>query len=220
MTHAYGAIAFTPAVQAVQQEHGSRAAYARREGGATTNDRLGPEEVAFLAARDSFYMATVSATGWPYLQHRGGPPGFCRVTDERTIEFPDYAGNKQYISVGNLRGDDRVALFFMDYPNRSRLKLFGRAAALPAEGAAGPGRVERIVRIAVEGFDWNCPQHIVPRFTLEEIERAVAPLRARIAALEAERAGRTAAGGAAPASLHRAAGDPTEVTPDPTGRAG
>jgi predicted pyridoxine 5'-phosphate oxidase superfamily flavin-nucleotide-binding protein len=184
MAHAYAEIAFTDAVKAEQVARGSRAAYARRDGGETTNDRLGQQEAAFIAARDSFYMATVSETGWPYIQHRGGAPGFARVTSGATIEFPDYAGNRQYISVGNLAGIDRVSLFFMDYANRTRLKLFGRAEIVPA-AAEGKPRAERVIRVHVEGFDWNCPQHITPRFTLPEIEQAVAPLRARIAELEA-----------------------------------
>lgn len=197
MTHAFAEIAFTDAVKAVQSEQGSRTAYGRREGGEPTNDRLGPHEAAFIAARDSVYMATVSETGWPYIQHRGGEAGFIRPVDETTLEFPDYAGNRQYISVGNLIGDDRVSMFFMDYPNRTRLKLFGRAKIVPVAAGEGKPRVERLVRIHVEGFDWNCPQFITPRFTLPEIERAVAPLRARIAELEAALADRNRPSGGA-----------------------
>lgn len=175
---------------------GSRAGYSRFE------DRLDefpgtltPSEAAFIAERDSFYMATVSETGWPYVQHRGGPKGFVKILDETTIGFADFAGNRQYISVGNLVGDDRVSLFFMDYPNRTRLKLLGRARAIePGESdllqrLATPGykaRVERGLVITVEAFDWNCPQHITPRFTVGEIEGFVAPLRNRIAELEAK----------------------------------
>lgn len=184
--HAFADIAFTDAVKAEQVARGSRAAYARREGGGeTTADRLGPQEVEFIAMRDSVYMATVSETGWPYIQHRGGDAGFIRAVDEKTLEFPDYAGNRQYISVGNLAGNDRVALFLMDYPNRTRLKLLGRAEIVDVEPVGGKPRVERLIRIHVDGFDWNCPQFITPRYTLPDIERAVAPLRARIAELEA-----------------------------------
>ncbi len=206
MAHRYAEIAFTDAVKAAQAARGSRRAYAERETPADdVNHRLGPDEAAFVATRDSFYMATVGETGWPYLQHRGGPKGFLRVLDETTLGFADFAGNRQYVSVGNLATDDRVSLFLMDYPRRARLKLFGRAriverdpsaAGAPeeAEKAALLGRlatdgyrarIERGVLIDVAGFDWNCPQHITPRFTAEEIDAAVRPLRARIAELEA-----------------------------------
>jgi len=194
--HRFTEITFTDPVKAVQERMGSRAGYARREGGnVVSNDQLGPSEAAFIAARDSFYIATVSERGWPYVQHRGGPKGFVRALDENTIGFADFSGNRQYISVGNLAADNRVSLFFMDYPNRTRLKLLGRV------GLAGAGdgellsrleipgyraRVERGMVITVEAFDWNCPQHITPRFTAEEVEAAAAPLRARIAHLEAE----------------------------------
>ena len=145
-------------------------------------------------------MATISETGWPYVQHRGGPKGFVKVLDERTIGFADFRGNRQYVSVGNLQGDDRVALILVDYPNRRRLKLLGRARAITAEDdpvtlgrLEVPGyraKVERGLVIAVEAFDWNCPQHITPRFTEEEVAAAVAPLHARIAELEAALAAR------------------------------
>jgi predicted pyridoxine 5'-phosphate oxidase superfamily flavin-nucleotide-binding protein len=195
MGHRFAEIAFTPAVQARQEEHGSRASYARFEGGPPRNDRLGPDEVAFLEARDGFYLASVSETGWPYVQHRGGPPGFLRVLDPGTIAWADFRGNRQYVSVGNLAGDDRVALIAMDYAARRRLKILGHAEALEvgaddglAERLAVPGydaRVERAVRVRVAAFDWNCPQHITPRFTLAEVEDAARPLRERVAELEA-----------------------------------
>jgi predicted pyridoxine 5'-phosphate oxidase superfamily flavin-nucleotide-binding protein len=166
MARRYTQIAFTPAVKAVQEQQGSRKSYARLEQDeARPPDPLGEDEAEFIAARDSFYMATVSETGWPYLQHRGGPPGFVRVVDEHTIAFPDFRGNRQYISLGNLAGDDRVALIFMDYPNRRRLKLLGHASIAEVEG-------ERVFMIRVEGFDWNCPQHITPRYTIAELERS------------------------------------------------
>jgi predicted pyridoxine 5'-phosphate oxidase superfamily flavin-nucleotide-binding protein len=195
MPHGFARIAFTPTVQRLQEERGSRAAYARMEDGPQpVNAELGEAEAAFLAARDSFYMATVSETGWPYVQHRGGPAGFVRVLDPTTLGFADFRGNRQYVSVGNLETDDRVSLFCMDYPGRRRLKLFGRARVI---GADHPllaqlevpdyrARVEQGVLIAIEGFDWNCPQHITERFTLEEVGAAMAPLRARIADLEAQ----------------------------------
>ena len=169
MGRRYRQIAFTEAVKAVQERLDSRRTYARGEQpDARAPDALGPDEVEFIEVRDSFYMATVGESGWPYVQHRGGPPGFVRVLDEHTIAFPDYRGNRQYVSVGNLAGDDRVSLIFMDYPNRRRLKLFGHARI--GDASAGE-KVERTMIIAVEGFDWNCPQYITPRFTLAELER-------------------------------------------------
>jgi len=177
MAHRYAQIAFTRDVRQAQAEHGSRPAYARLDEGEARNDRLGAFEAAFIAARDSFYMATVNADGWPYVQHRGGPAGFVRVLDERTLGFADFAGNRQYVSLGNALGDDRVSLFFMDYPNRARLKLFGRISVVPGddldtlvrlEDADYRARVERGFLIRVEAFDWNCPQHITRRFTEAE----------------------------------------------------
>ena len=190
----FAEIAFTDRVKAMQEVQGSRAGYARFEGAEEPFDGLGPAEAAFLAARDSFYLATVSETGWPYVQHRGGPPGFVRVLDERTIGFADFRGNRQYVSVGNL-ADDRVALILVDYPRRRRLKILGHAHAVTAEDDPAllrrlevegyPAKIERGLIIAVAAFDWNCPQHITPRFTEAEIVAAVAPLHARIAELEA-----------------------------------
>jgi predicted pyridoxine 5'-phosphate oxidase superfamily flavin-nucleotide-binding protein len=200
MGHRFADIAFTPAVRAVQETMGSRRSYARLDGPAVTHGALGDAEASFIAGRDSFYMATVSETGWPYIQHRGGPAGFVRVLDERTIGFADLRGNRQYVSVGNIAGNDRVSLFFMDYASRTRLKLLGRARVidpddplvtdrLAVEGYRG--HVERGLLIAVEAVDWNCSQHITPRFTLPEIEAATAPLRARIVELEAALAARS-----------------------------
>ncbi|MDG2528980.1 pyridoxamine 5'-phosphate oxidase family protein [Caulobacter endophyticus] len=154
------------------------------------------DEKAFIAERDSFYMASVSETGWPYVQYRGGPPGFLKVIDETTLAFADFRGNRQYISVGNLDANNRVALILVDYPRRARLKILAHAErlALDADPAllaqvSDPsyrGRPERIFRLRLAAFDWNCPQHIVPRFTEAEISRAVQPLRERLDALEAE----------------------------------
>jgi predicted pyridoxine 5'-phosphate oxidase superfamily flavin-nucleotide-binding protein len=163
------------------------------EAGEDHHDVLGPNEAGFIAARDSFYMATVSETGWPYIQHRGGPAGFVRVLDEKTIGLADFRGNRQYVSVGNLQTEDRVSLFLMDYPNRARLKILGRARIVDANDKETLQRlsmpeykaqVERGILISIEAFDWNCPQHITPRFTLAEIEEGTAPLRQRIAELE------------------------------------
>ena len=203
MTHRFSTLMFTPHVKAIQEEQGSRASYARFEApGAPARDRLEEHEEAFIAARDSFYMATVSETGWPYVQHRGGPAGFLKVLDDRTLGFADYRGNRQYVSVGNLATDDRVSLFLMDYPNQRRLKLLGHARTIDAESDPAllarlqdhyPAKVERGIVIALEGFDWNCPQHITPRFTQDELAEALAPVRARIEALEAENAALRAA---------------------------
>ena len=194
MGRKFAEIASTETVKNVQAAQGSRRGYAKVERDGAPGDRLGPDEAAFIGARDSFYMATVSETGWPYMQHRGGPAGFVKVLDEGTIGFADFRGNRQYVSVGNLLGDDRVSLFFMDYPNRARLKILGRVR-LVGEGSPElmarlqtPGHdatVERGFVIGIEAFDWNCPQHITPRYTLDQVETATAALRSRIADLEA-----------------------------------
>jgi predicted pyridoxine 5'-phosphate oxidase superfamily flavin-nucleotide-binding protein len=199
MGNRFAEIAFTPAVQAEQEAHGSRASYARFLAGAPSNDRLGSQEVEFIRARDGFYVASVGETGWPYVQFRGGPPGFLRALDERTLGWADFRGNRQYVSVGNLGGDDRVALILMDYAERRRLKILGRAELREVGSDGGllsrlvvsgyKAVVERAVVVRITGFDWNCPQHITPRFTLEELEPTVAPLRRRIAELEAMLAG-------------------------------
>ncbi|MEQ1520865.1 MAG: pyridoxamine 5'-phosphate oxidase family protein [Aestuariivirga sp.] len=208
MGHKFAEIAFTPTVKKAQERSGSRRSYARLEEGEAHHDRLGARETDFIAERDSFYMATVSETGWPYIQHRGGPPGFVRVLDDKTIGFADFAGNRQYVSVGNLQNDDRVSLFFMDYPNQTRLKLLGRVRLAEAgelkllERLQVPdygARIERGMVITVEGYDWNCPQHITPRFTAAEVRSMVAPLRDRVAELEAalaEMSGRDETAGA------------------------
>ena len=182
----FAQIAFTETVKSVQEELGSRNGYARRESGDIDfNHRLGPRETSFITERDSFYMASVGETGWPYVQHRGGLKGFVRVFGAGTIGFADYSGNRQYVSVGNLKTDERVSLFFMDYPNRTRLKLMGRAMFVAPEHTELIGklilpddkaRIERGILIKVEAFDWNCPQHITPRYTAEEWEKVVWPL--------------------------------------------
>lgn len=195
MGHAYHDIAFTDAVKALQNARGSRASYARFEDGPKRGDTIGPDEAAFIAARDSFYMASISETGWPYMQHRGGPQGFVRVLDEQTIGFADFAGNKQYISLGNLQHNDRVSLFFMDYANRARLKVFGRASVVdPTDKAVLEklfvpeyrARVESGLIIRIEALDWNCPQHITPRYTETDVARVIEKLTTRITELEAQ----------------------------------
>jgi predicted pyridoxine 5'-phosphate oxidase superfamily flavin-nucleotide-binding protein len=192
----FAKIAFTPAVKAQQELHGSRASYERVERMGHFDDRLTPDEQAFIRARDGFYMASTSETGWPYIQYRGGDPGFVHVLDDRTLAFADFRGNKQYISVGNLQHDDRVALFFMDYPNQARLKLLGRASVKEGpeaqsliEQLRSPNEktpIEHVITIKLEAFDWNCPQHITPRYTEEQIIQLTTPIRQRIAELEAE----------------------------------
>jgi len=193
MVHKFAEIAFTPDVKKAQEANGSRRSYARLESGEVHNDVLGPREATFIAQRDSFYMATTSETGWPYIQHRGGPPGFLRVLDEKTAGFADFRGNRQYISVGNLKANDRVSLILMDYPNRARLKILGRARLVGLDEQDILDRlslpdyqvvVERGFLIAIEAFDWNCPQHITPRFTPAEIETIITPLQQRVAELE------------------------------------
>ncbi len=188
-------IAFTKTVVGVQESLGVRAFVEARGEGADSSVGLGPNESAFLATRDSFYMASVSETGWPYVQHRGGPRGFVRILDEMTIGFADFTGNRQYISVGNFMRDDRVSLIFMDYANKARLKFYGRVKLIDADDIETleklvvsdyRARIERGFVIAVEAFDWNCPQHIVPRFTIEDIQPAITQLKQRIAELEAE----------------------------------
>jgi predicted pyridoxine 5'-phosphate oxidase superfamily flavin-nucleotide-binding protein len=199
MSNRFFEIAFTPKVQHEQELHGSRNQYQRMTDKPFTNS-LGPDEQYFISLRDSF-MATVTETDWPYIQHRGGDPGFVHVLSPTTLAFADLRGNKQYISAGNLAANDRVALFFMDYPSQSRLKLFGHMEVIDNDPAllaqlkpADPTSVvERIFLIHVEGFDWNCPQHITPRYTVAEIETQVAPLRRRLSALEEENAALRAA---------------------------
>ncbi len=196
MGHRFAEIAFTDAVKALQSQYGIRVAPGRQADRASAPDRLGPREAEFIAARDSFYMATVSETGWPYLQHRGGPPGFLRVLDASTLGFADFRGNRQYVSTGNLSVDDRVALILLDYAARRRLKLMGHARIVEVAEDTGlverlhpPGyvaRAERAVLIAVEAFDWNCPQHITVRYSEAEMVERTAALRTRIAELEAE----------------------------------
>ena len=195
MTYGFLDIASTPSVRAAQEANGSRELWQRFDGD-RASDRFTENEIAFIEARDSFYMASVSESGWPYVQHRGGPTGFLKVLDETTLGFADFRGNRQYISLGNISADDRVALLLMDYPNRARLKILAHmevreldAASDLASRLALPryrGKPERAFLLHLETFDWNCPQHITPRFTAAEIKTAVSPLHTRIAALEAE----------------------------------
>ena len=190
-------LVLTPAVQQAQDKYFGQHQVVEN---APESDPLTSEEADFIASRDSFYMASVSETGWPYLQHRGGPAGFVKLLGPNLIGFADFKGNRQLVSTGNLEVTDRVALFMMDYPNRERLKMLGHTRVLDAREhpslveqlAPEPlrRRVERLFMIQIVSYDWNCPQYITPRFTHEEMEKKTAILRARIAELEAKLAGR------------------------------
>jgi predicted pyridoxine 5'-phosphate oxidase superfamily flavin-nucleotide-binding protein len=196
MAQHFGSLVFTPVVKALQEKYGSRRQYARMEGGGTSRDRLGPDEAAFIAERDSFYMATTGSTGWPYVQHRGGPKGFLKVIDDSRVAFADFRGNRQYVSTGNLATDNRVAIIMVDYPRQARLKILGRAEVFEGEQASEwierlrdsgyKAVIERVYVIQVEAFDWNCPQHITPRFTADQIQEALAPFELRMQELERE----------------------------------
>jgi uncharacterized protein len=196
MARHFGPLVFTPLVKALQEKYGSRHQYARLEAGDPTRDLLGPDESVFIAEQNSFFLATVGSTGWPYIQHRGGPKGFLKVIDDHTIAFADFRGNKQFISTGNLGANNRIALILVDYPRQARLKILGRAEIFEGEGAREwierlrepdyKAVVERVYVIRVEAFDWNCPQHITPRFTAEQIQEALAPFERRVEELERE----------------------------------
>lgn len=182
MTQHVSDIAFTPAVKAQQVRLGSRDAYARMEGRGGWSDRITEELAGFIGARDSFYLGTASADGQPYIQHRGGPRGFLKVLDDRTLAFADFSGNAQYISIGNLMENEKAFIFLMDYPNRKRIKIWGTARYVendsdllgqliePDYGA----RPERALVFTVQAWDLNCPQHITPRYTVDEMTAATA----------------------------------------------
>ena len=193
MAHQFRDTAFTTPVLRAQEAYYGRS---QQIPPAPGPDELGAQEEAFIRRRDSFYLASVNADGWPYLQHRGGPRGFLQVLDGHTLAFADLSGNRQLLTTGNVATNDRVALFLMDYPRRERLKIIGHAEvlaakdhpALAAELATDgiPARlVERLFRLRVTGYDWNCPKYITPRFTADEVAAAAAPLHTRIAELEA-----------------------------------
>jgi predicted pyridoxine 5'-phosphate oxidase superfamily flavin-nucleotide-binding protein len=206
VTRHYGDIAFTDSVGAVQERYGSRDFYARRarrRPGAGGPDPITPDVREYLAARDSFYLATVGETGWPYVQFRGGPPGFLQVLDDHTVGWAEFRGNLQYVSTGNLAHGGRSALIAMDYPTRNRLKIFGAARVVYPDDdpdlvrsvtvAGYDAVIERALVLTVEAFDWNCQQHIVERYSVLELQPLMAGLQARIAALEEENAGLRAA---------------------------
>ncbi|WP_291729718.1 pyridoxamine 5'-phosphate oxidase family protein [Leisingera sp. F5] len=197
MARAFATIAFTPAVRSQQSRMGSAQGYSKLlSDDVIYPDEFGPQEIDFIAARDGFYQASVSQTGWPYVQFRGGPTGFLKVLSPRTLGYADFRGNRQYISTGNLSGNDRLSMILMDYPNRRRLKLWGRARLI--EGADNPevldqlhdqsyrARPERAVLITIEAFDWNCPSHIPRRLTIDETHEEIAVLRRENEALGAE----------------------------------
>ena len=196
MPTSFADIAFTPSVQALQSRHGSRTQYARMQARAGEST-LSARERDFLQQADTFYLATVGETGWPYVQHRGGPPGFVRVRSPSQVAFADFRGNLQYVSAGNVARDDRASIIVVDVANRRRLKLLGHLHLVDLADAdealvasvALPGyraTVERIALFDVVAFDWNCPQHITQRFTADEVEAVTRPLEVRIATLEAE----------------------------------
>lgn len=195
MAKNFAEIAFTKSVKAQQERYGSRKSYARME----TIERgteLTFSETDFISERDSFYLATVGENGYPYIQFRGGPKGFLKTLDSKTLAYADFQGNLQYISVGNLSRNNKAALILMDYPNRQRLKIYANIEVIEAKDApeiiakiADPNysaKIERAMILHIEAFDWNCPQHITPRYTLKEIETATEPLRNRVKELEDE----------------------------------
>ena len=186
MASAFADITFTPSVKAAQSLYGSREANRGFELSENAGNELGEREAEFIAERDSFYQATVSESGWPYVQHRGGAVGFLKVLNERTIGFADFRGNRQYLSVGNINADERISLILMDYPNRRRLKLWGRARIIherdnpeliaQLEVPTYRAHIERGILIHIEAIEWNCPQHITPRYSKAEVEKLISPL--------------------------------------------
>ena len=196
MATAFADIAFTPSVKAAQNRYGSREANSRFELADDPGFGITEQEIEFIGERDSFYQATVSETGWPYVQHRGGPKGFLKVLDEHTLGFADFRGNRQYLSVGNLNANDRIAMILMDYPNRIRLKIWGRARIVHdhedpeliarLEVPSYRARVERGIVIHVEACEWNCPLHITPRYSKAEVDHLLTPLLEEIQSLKAQ----------------------------------
>ena len=195
MTLNFSEIAFTDAVKEMQEKHGSRRAYERMEK-LNIVDGLSINEIEFIRNQDSFFMASFGASDFPYIQHRGGLKGFLKVLDPKRIAFIDFTGNKQYISIGNLVTNKNVALIMVDYPNRARLKIYAKAEIVELKDnmelydSLSLGdynfKAERMMIFHIEAFDWNCPQHITPRYTVEEIESALAPQREYFAKLESE----------------------------------
>jgi hypothetical protein len=195
MAKNFGAIAYSDAVKAMQEKLGSRATYARMERD-TYIDGLTDNEVDFISQRDSFYMASIGESGFPYIQHRGGPKGFLKVLDSKRIGFIDFKGNMQYITVGNLASNINVALIMVDYPARARLKIFAKAEIVELKDnpelydlldlSDYKFKPDRMMVLKIEAYDWNCPQHIIPRYSAEEIEQAFTSQRNRMVQLEEE----------------------------------
>lgn len=195
MANNFASIAFTPAVKVLQEKYGSRVSYDRMEKRSVI-DGLSENEKSFIAQRDSFYMASMGESGFPYIQHRGGPKGFLKVIDSKTLGFIDFAGNKQYITAGNLATNNNISLVMMDYPNRARLKIYAKAEVVELSNrpnllntltlADYAYKPERMMVLTIEAFDWNCPQHITPRYTIEEIEEALLSQTEYIKKLEEE----------------------------------
>jgi len=195
MAKNFAALAFTDTVKAMQEKAGSRSSYARMEKESYV-DGLTESEINFIAQRDSFYMASISENNFPYIQHRGGPKGFIKVLDEKRIGFIDFRGNMQYISVGNISTNNNVAIIMVDYPARARLKILARAEVVELKDDPSLYKLldlegykfkpERMMVFHIEAYDWNCPQHITPRYTVDEIEAAFAGQRDRINKLQAE----------------------------------
>lgn len=193
MPKAFATIGFTESVKAAQTLYGSRERNQHFELSNDLGNQLGEFETEFIQARDSFYQATISENGWPYVQHRGGPAGFLRVIDHETIGYADFSGNKQYLSVGNLNANPRISLILMDYPNRRRLKLWGTVRIVHESDApeiiaqleipSYRGRIERGIIIHIEAVEWNCPQHITPRYSKVEVDNIIKPLIEEIAFL-------------------------------------
>ena len=187
-------VAFTPAVKAVQQARGSRESYARMEKGRGWRTTVTPDLADFLADLDMFYLGTANAEGQPYIQYRGGPPGFLKAIDKRTLGFADFGGNQQYVTLGNLSENPRAFLFLMDYANSRRIKVWGTARVIEGDAALleklrdieYPGEAERAILFAIEAWDVNCPQHIHRRFSERQVAPVIEELKARIAELEAE----------------------------------
>ncbi|WP_017326073.1 pyridoxamine 5'-phosphate oxidase family protein [Synechococcus sp. PCC 7336] len=194
MPRKFADIAFTPAVKATQTRLGSRETYERFVANGPANDDINEKASQFIVERDSFYLSTVGEDGWPYIQFRGGPVGFLKILDEKTLGFADFQGNLQYITVGNLSRNDRVFLFLMDYAHRRRLKLWGRAEVVEDNPELlarladpdYPAEVARAILIHVEALDWNCPQHIPLKYSERDVACKLAPLQQRIAELEAQ----------------------------------
>lgn len=192
MPRKFGEIAFTPKVKAAQKQRGSRQTYEKYIANGSANDTITPKIEEFIAQLDGFYFGTVSSSGYPYVQFRGGVPGFLKVLDEKTLGFADFSGNVQYITVGNLSGNDKAFLFLMDYRHRKRVKIWGRAEFVEGDTQlierlrvlGYPAEIERAILFHVEATSENCPQHIPIRYSETEVERMMAPLCDRIAQLE------------------------------------